>query len=77
MPTGQGRLNVWNETRHGEVYRHNDSGSRGSGAASSLSKEVHPEEAITPARVREIHREQLAKLEAEQGDRFWVLEKAA
>ena len=46
MPTGQGRLNVWNETRHGEVYRHNDSGSRGSGAASSLSKEVHPEEAL-------------------------------
>jgi hypothetical protein len=34
---------------------------------------VSPEEAITPARVREIHREQLAKLEAERGERFWVL----
>ena len=30
-------------------------------------EEVSPEEAITPARVREIHREQLAKLEAERG----------
>ena len=37
-------------------------------------EEVDPEEAITSARVREIHREQLAKLEAERGDRFWVLE---
>ena len=37
---------------------------------------VDPAEAITPARVREIHREQLAKLEAERGDRFWVLERA-
>ena len=37
---------------------------------------VDPSEAITPARVREIHREQLAKLEAEQGDRFWVLDAA-
>jgi hypothetical protein len=36
-------------------------------------EEVDPEEAITPARVREIHREQLSKLEAERGDRFWVL----
>ena len=36
-------------------------------------EEVEPDEAITPARVREIHREQLAKLEAERGDRFWVL----
>jgi hypothetical protein len=35
---------------------------------------VDPSEAITPARVREIHREQLAKLEAERGDRFWVLD---
>jgi len=26
--------------------------------------------------VREIHREQLAKLEAERGDRFWVLGQA-
>ena len=32
-------------------------------------EEVDPEEAITPARVREIHREQLSKLEAERGDR--------
>ena len=40
--------------------------------ASSI-EEVAPEEAITPARVREIHREQLAKLEAERGERFWVL----
>ena len=31
---------------------------------------VDPDEAITPARVREIHREQLATLEAERGDRF-------
>jgi len=36
-------------------------------------EEVDPAEAITPARVREIHREQLAKLEAERGDKFWVL----
>jgi hypothetical protein len=36
-------------------------------------EEVDPEEAIAPARVREIHREQLSKLEAERGDRFWVL----
>ena len=36
-------------------------------------EEVSPDEAITPARVQEIHREQLAKLEAERGDRFWVL----
>jgi hypothetical protein len=35
-------------------------------------EEVEPAEAITPARVREIHREQLAKLEAERGERFWV-----
>jgi hypothetical protein len=34
---------------------------------------VSDDEAITPARVREIHRELLAKLEAERGDRFWVL----
>jgi hypothetical protein len=37
-------------------------------------EEVSPDEAITPARVREIHREQLAKLEAARGDRFWILE---
>ena len=40
-------------------------------------EEVDPSEAITPARVREIHREQLAKLEAERGDNFWVLETVA
>jgi hypothetical protein len=34
---------------------------------------VSADEAVTPARVREIHREQLAKLEAERGERFWVL----
>ena len=37
-------------------------------------EEVDPDAAITPVRVREIHREQLAKLEAERGDRFWVLD---
>jgi hypothetical protein len=36
-------------------------------------EEVGRAEAITPARVREIHREQLAKLEAERGPNFWVL----
>ncbi|WP_448628383.1 hypothetical protein [Geodermatophilus sp. URMC 64] len=36
-------------------------------------EEVDPSEAITPARVREIHREQLAALEAERGPDFWVL----
>lgn len=35
--------------------------------------ETDPGEAITPARVREIHREQLAKLEQERGEKFWVL----
>jgi hypothetical protein len=44
---------------------------------SLATEEVSPEEAITPARVREIHREQLAKLEAERGDRFWVLDADA
>ena len=39
-------------------------------------EEVDPSEAITPARVREIHKEQLAKLEAERGDNFWVLGRA-
>jgi hypothetical protein len=39
-------------------------------------EEVDPSEAITPARVREIHREQLAKLEKERGDKFWVLGRA-
>ena len=36
-------------------------------------EEVDPSEAITPARVREINREQLAKLEAERGENFWLL----
>ena len=36
-------------------------------------EEVDPADAITPARVREIHGEQLARLEAERGERFWVL----
>jgi hypothetical protein len=40
-------------------------------------EEVDPSEAITPARVREIHREQLAALEAERGDLFWILDRAA
>ena len=40
-------------------------------------EEVDPDEAITPVRVREIHREQLAKLEAERGENFWVLETVA
>jgi hypothetical protein len=39
-------------------------------------EEVDRAEAITPARVRAIHREQLAKLQAERGDRFWVLGRA-
>jgi hypothetical protein len=36
-------------------------------------EEVDPEEAITPARVREIHRELLDRLEAERGEGFWLL----
>jgi len=39
-------------------------------------EEVDRSEAITPARVREIHRTQLKKLEAERGPDFWVLDKA-
>jgi hypothetical protein len=38
-------------------------------------EEVDRSEAITPARVREIHRELLDKLEAERGPNFWLLEK--
>jgi hypothetical protein len=38
-------------------------------------EEVDPKDAITPARVRAIHREQLAKLEATRGPNFWVLGK--
>jgi hypothetical protein len=40
-------------------------------------EEVSPDEAITAARVREIHRELLEKLEAERGERFWVLDVVA
>ena len=40
-------------------------------------EEVSPDEAITPARVREIHRELVAELEAERGDRFWTLDVVA
>jgi hypothetical protein len=38
-------------------------------------EEVDPGEAITPARVRDIHRERLAKLEAGRSDRYWMLKK--
>ena len=41
---------------------------------SLVIEEVSAEEAITPARVREIHLERLAALEADRGDRFWVLD---
>jgi hypothetical protein len=44
---------------------------------SLVIEEISSEEAITPARVREIHHEQLAKLEADRGDRFWVLDAEA
>lgn len=39
-------------------------------------EEIDPAEAITPARVRAIHKEQLAKLEAERGPNFWMLGRA-
>jgi hypothetical protein len=39
-------------------------------------EEVDPAEAITPARVREIHRELLAKLEADRGPNYWVLDES-
>ena len=39
-------------------------------------EEVPRSEAITPARVREIHREQLSKLAAARGPNFWVLSGA-
>jgi hypothetical protein len=39
-------------------------------------EEIDPAEATTPARVREIHLEQLAKLERERGQNFWVLGNA-
>jgi hypothetical protein len=35
-------------------------------------EEVDRSEAITPARVRQIHREQLSKLGAERGPDFWI-----
>jgi hypothetical protein len=35
---------------------------------------VDPSEAITADRVRQVHLEQLAKLEGSRGERFWVLE---
>jgi hypothetical protein len=38
-------------------------------------EEVDPSEAITPARVRDIHIEQLAKMEARFGPNFWVYRK--
>ena len=40
-------------------------------------EEIDPSEAITPARVREIHKEQLAKLDTARGDKFWFLGRAA
>jgi hypothetical protein len=39
-------------------------------------EEVSPAEATTPAQVREIHRERLAKLQEERGDKFWTLNAA-
>jgi hypothetical protein len=44
---------------------------------SLVIEEIGPEDAITSERVREIHRDQLAKLEAERGEDFWVLETVA
>jgi hypothetical protein len=40
-------------------------------------EEVDPDETLTPQRVREIHREQLARLESGRGERFWLLEVVA
>jgi hypothetical protein len=40
-------------------------------------EEVSPDEAITPARAKDIFAEQYVTLEAERGERFWVLEQAA
>jgi hypothetical protein len=39
-------------------------------------EEVSSDEAITPARAKEIFAEQYERLEAERGERFWVLEHA-
>jgi hypothetical protein len=38
-------------------------------------EEVGPADGTTPARVRDIHREQLNKLEEERGENFWVLSR--
>lgn len=43
---------------------------------SLVIEQVDPTEAITAARVRQLHLGQLARLEAERGDRFWVLQPA-
>jgi hypothetical protein len=40
---------------------------------SLLIEEVDPAEATTPARVRELHLDQLTRLHAERGDNFWLL----
>jgi hypothetical protein len=37
--------------------------------------EVNPADAITPTRVREIHRELLQRLEAERGPHYWMLHR--
>jgi hypothetical protein len=39
-------------------------------------EEVDPADATTPERVRDIHRGQLARLEQERGDKFWMLDGA-
>jgi hypothetical protein len=39
-------------------------------------EEVDPSKAITPSRVRKIHRELLTRLEAERGETFWMLGRA-
>lgn len=39
-------------------------------------EEVDPADATTPARVRDIHRGQLARFEQERGDKFWMLDGA-
>lgn len=36
--------------------------------------EADPAEVITPARVAEIHKECLAKLESEKPDQYWTLD---
>ncbi len=43
---------------------------------SLVIEEVDPAEATTPARVRDIHLERLAKLEQERGADFWLLGSA-